>query len=154
MTRTRAAGASLRDALHRRDRQVLLLALAGVVATLIGVFAVWATADTYSLSGVEGPQNGWLALLFALVGAGIAPAVARGWWLGIAASLLVAAVVLTTVIDSQEVAGLDTGWGYWLTLAGGALIAAAGLLALAERVRAARAPGPRSSDPPDQASRP
>lgn len=117
-----------------RDRRLLLLALGGVVATLVGVFSTWASGDAHTLNGVQGPQNGWLAVIYALIGAAAVRAVSRRSWLGIIATLLVSAVVLVTVVDNQGVPGFGNGWGFWMTLTGGALLAAAGLIALGWRL--------------------
>ena len=36
-----------------------------IVAVLIGVFCTWLASDHLTLSGIEGPNNGWLCVLLA-----------------------------------------------------------------------------------------
>jgi len=110
-----------------------------ILLAIVGVFGTWRTAGPVSLSGVDGPHNGWLVIIFALIAlAGVGPA-ARGSWLGIVTVVGCAAVMLGTpiqdLLDQNSVVGGHAGWGLWLTVAAAVLLGGGALYAAAERVR-------------------
>lgn len=110
-----------------------------VLLAIVGVFGTWRTAGPVSLSGVDGPHNGWLVIVFALIAlVGAGPA-GRGSWLGIVTVVGCAAVVVATpiqdLLDQNELVGGRSGWGLWLTVAAGAALGSAALYAAVDRVR-------------------
>ena len=60
-------------------QRVSLIAAGGVVAALVGVFSTWANNGPVSLNGTQGPNNGWLVVIFAFVALGGVRALSRGW---------------------------------------------------------------------------
>jgi len=141
------AGRSTRDIAieFARAHGLLTLALVAVGVTLVGVFSTWTSGDAGSLNGVQGPQNGWFAIVYALLGAGVAHALARRSWPGILATLVAALVILITVVGNRGIPEFSNGWGYWLTFIGGSLLAIAGVTALVWRLREREDPLFRSS---------
>jgi hypothetical protein len=112
---------------------------AATVAVLIGAFGTWRTAGPVSLDGLEGPHDGWLAVLFALVALVGAGSLGRRRLPGTALVLgCGAAVVYFTVrnlVDDGAVFGGSAGWGIWLTIVAGGALVTAPVVAVARRVR-------------------
>ena len=127
-------------AAHPSARDVLLLGSCGLALAVVGVFGPWATTGQVSLSGVQGPNNGWLVVVFAPIGAAGLKAAARGSWLGVATVLGCAGVVLSTALQNAfqnaDALDADAGWGLWVTVAAAAVAAAAAILCGVGRVRA------------------
>ena len=95
------------------------------------MFGTWRSAGPTSLSGLEGPHDGWLVILFALIALAGMRSLARGGRLG---SILVfgcaAAMVYFTVrnlLDDRDVLGGSSGWGIWLTIVAAVVLAAISL---------------------------
>jgi cardiolipin synthase len=109
------------------------------VLAVAGVFGTWRDAGPVSLDGFQGPNNGWLVIIFALIALAGARATAGGSWLGIVTVLGGAAVMLFTplenVVDDNAVLGGSSGWGAWLTIVASAVLAGAALAAAAQRLR-------------------
>ena len=120
-------------------RPVAWICRAAIVVAIVGVFGSWRNAGPVSLDGVEGPHNGWLVIIFALVALVGVGALSRGSWLGIVTVLGSAAVVFSTavhdVVEDDDVIGGSAGWGVWLTIAASVLLAASAILAAVSRVR-------------------
>ena len=120
-------------------QRVSLIAAGGVIAALVGVFSTWASSGPVSLNGTQGPNNGWLVVIFAFVALGGVRALSRGSWLGVAAVLGAAVVILWTAVegflDNRDVLGGSTGWGLWLTIVAALTLAAAALVVAVRRVR-------------------
>ncbi len=118
----------------------LLLGSCGLALAVTGVFGPWATNGPVSLSGVQGPNNGWLIVVFAAIGAAGLKAASRGSWLGVAAVLGCSGVVVWTALrnafQNADVIDADSGWGLWVTVAAAALVAGAAVLGGVERARA------------------
>ena len=121
-----------------RDRE-LLLGSCGLALAVLGVFGPWATTGPVSLSGVQGPNNGWLVVVFAAIGAAGLKAASRGAWLGVAAVLGCSGVILWTAVanafQNADVTDADVGWGVWVTVTAAALAAGAAILGGVGRVR-------------------
>ena len=115
------------------------IATGAVVAALVGVFSTWTSNGPVSLNGIQGPNNGWLVVIFAFVALGGVRALSRGSWLGVTAVLGAAVVILWTAVegllDNRDVLGGSTGWGLWLTILAGLTLAAAALLVAVGRVQ-------------------
>jgi hypothetical protein len=110
-----------------------LLAIAGVLGT-------WRNAGVVSLDGLEGPHNGWLVIIFALISLAGVGALTRGSWLGIVTVLGCAAVMLVTavrnVVSDGDVLHGSSGWGVWLTIGASVVLAGCAVLAAVQRVSA------------------
>ncbi|MCP5028698.1 MAG: hypothetical protein GY929_20685 [Actinomycetia bacterium] len=91
-------------------------------ATLAGSFSTWSRGAGISLSGVEASQNGWIAIMFALVALVGRRSLHRQSFAGILTVAGGSFVVLFQVLGNRTVPGLTAGWGWWLALAGGALV--------------------------------
>lgn len=105
-----------------RDRRIRRTALIGAAVTIFGVFSTWASGSGVTLNGVEGPHNGWIAVLAALVAAGVAHPLARGSGPAIVAAGLAASRVLTIVIGTSGAPDLGRAWGWWVSLIGGLVL--------------------------------
>jgi len=120
-----------------------------ILVAIVGAFGTWRTAGPVSLSGVDGPHNGWLVIIFALIALAGVSATARGSWLGIVTVVGCAAVMLVTpiqdLLDQNDLVGGSAGWGLWLTVAAAAVLGGAALYCLVRgRMRACPRPSPRS----------
>jgi cardiolipin synthase len=134
-----AATNALTKARTYRDRRVAVTCGAAITLAIAGVFGTWRNAGPVSVDGFEGPHNGWLVIIFALIAlAGVAP-LSRGSWLGFVTVLGSACVMLFTavenIVDDGEVLGGSSGWGAWLTVAASAVLTGAALFVAVQRVR-------------------
>jgi CDP-diglyceride synthetase len=123
------------------------LAGAAILLAIAGVFGTWRSAGAVSLDGFEGPQNGWLVVIFGLIALAGLRSLGRGGWLGIVLVLICAAAMLVAPAQSlaDDTLGGGSGWGVWLTIVASAALAAVALGAAAERVRGSTPDGPRTS---------
>ena len=100
---------------------------------IVGVFGPWRNAGPVSLDGFEGPHNGWLVIIFALIALIGAGPLARGSWLGIVTVLGCAGVMIFTgvanLVDDGDVLGGSSGWGIWLTMAASTVLGGVGVVA-------------------------
>ena len=82
---------------------------------MIGVFGTWRSAGPVSLDGVEGPHDGWLLIIFALIALAGVRSLSRHGWLGIVTVLGAACAMLYTAIgnllDDRAVLGGKCGLG-------------------------------------------
>jgi hypothetical protein len=121
------------------DRRLASVCWAATALAIAGVFGTWRNAGAVSLDGFEGPHNGWLVIIFALVGVAGIGALARGSWLGIVTVLGSAAVMIFAavhdVVNDNAVIGGSSGWGIWLTVAASAVLAGCAAVAAVRRVR-------------------
>jgi hypothetical protein len=121
------------------DRRIDAICLTAILLAIVGVFGTWRSAGAVSLDGVQGPHNGWLVIIFALVALAGIGALSRGSWFGVVTVLGSAAVMIFTavesVVDDGAVLGGSSGWGVWLTIAAAAVLAGAALVVAAGRIR-------------------
>lgn len=116
-----------------------------VVLAIAGVFGTWRNAGPVSLDGVEGPHNGWLVVIFALIAlVGIGP-LSRGSWLGgitvLGCGAVMASTAIEALVDDSDVLGGSSGWGVWLTLAMSLALCGAAVAGVAlPRLRAGSTP--------------
>jgi hypothetical protein len=100
-----------------------------ILLAIAGVFGTWRNSGPVSLSGFDGPHNGWLAVIFALLALAGAGAAGRGGWIGVILVVGCSAVIFYTaldnLIDDGDVLGGSSGWGIWLTIVAAALLAIA-----------------------------
>ena len=102
-----------------------------LVAAIVGVFGTWRSAGAVSLNGLAGPHDGWLVIFFAAIAfAGVA-SLGRGGRLGLVLVLGCAVAILyfavRNLVDDGQVVGGSSGWGIWLTIAAGVLVACTAL---------------------------
>jgi hypothetical protein len=91
-----------------------------------------------SLDGVEGPHDGWLVIIFALIGLAGVRSLSRHSWLGIVTVLGAACAMLYTAVgnllDDRAVFGGNAGWGLWLSIGASVVLAGCGLWAVFGRL--------------------
>ena len=130
-------------------RRTAIVCYAAILLAIAGVFGTWRSAGPVSLDGFEGPHNGWLVIIFALIALAGVGSLSRGGWLGIVTVLGGAAVMIFTavqdVVDDGDVLGGSSGWGVWLTIAASAVLAGVAVYSAVERVRGSMRAGPRTS---------
>jgi hypothetical protein len=116
-----------------------LICRASIVLAVVGAFGPWRNAGTVSLDGFEGPHDGWLMIIFALIALAGVRSLSRQGWLGIVTVLGAACAMLYTAIsdllDDRSVFGGSAGWGLWLCIGASVAIAACALWAAVGRLR-------------------
>jgi hypothetical protein len=131
------------------DRRLALACHGSIALAIVGVFGTWRNAGPVSLDGFEGPHNGWLVIVFALIALAGVRSLSRAGWLGIVTVLGSAAVIIFTtvenVLDDNDVLGGSPGWGVWLAIAAAAVLAAASIYAAVERIRGSTRADPTTS---------
>jgi hypothetical protein len=114
-----------------------------VAATVVGAFGPWRNSGSVSLDGFQGPHDGWLAILFAVIALAGIRSLARAGWPGIVLVLVCGAAVVyfpvRNLVDDNGTFGGGSGWGLWLTIAAGGVLVAASVLAASGRLRRERA---------------
>jgi hypothetical protein len=123
---------------HRRR----ILGLGAVAAVLVGVFSTWTKAGGITLNGTQGPNDGWLVVVVALLALGWLGMMEGLSWtgaVGVAGVLGAALVICWTAIadwrDNREVLDASVGWGLLLVVAGGAALAVTAVLRGLELLR-------------------
>lgn len=123
-------------------RVLTLTAALAVLAALVGVFSTWFATDAGTLNGVQGPDNGWAAVIFGLIALAGVRASARGSWLGVVTLLGCAAVMLWAAFgnlaENDDVLAAGSRWGLWLTVAAALAVVAISLLGAVRRRRLGR----------------
>jgi hypothetical protein len=80
-----------------------------------------------SLDGVQGPHDGWLLVIFALIALAGVQSLSRHGWLGIVTVLGAACAMLYTAVgnllDDRVVFGGNAGWGLWLSIGASVILA-------------------------------
>ena len=131
------------------DRRIALVCHGTIVVAIVGVFGTWRSAGAVSLDGFDGPHNGWLVIIFALIALAGIRSVARRGWLGIVLVIGCAAAMLVagaqSVVDDGDVLGGSSGWGVWLTIAASAALAGVTVYAAVMRIRGSTRADPRTS---------
>jgi hypothetical protein len=126
---------------HRRH----VLAWAAVGAVLVGVFSTWTQAGPTTLNGTQGPNDGWLVVIVAVLALGWLRMMERSSWtgaVGVAGVLGAALVICWTAVedwlDNRATLGAAVGWGLLLVLAAGSALAVTAALRGLELLRASR----------------
>jgi hypothetical protein len=113
-----------------------------VVAVLVGVFVAWIADGPIRLDGTEGPNNGWLCVILAVLALWWIRLLERGSWVGVAgvvgSGLVIGWTALENWLDARAVLGASPSAGLVLVVAAGAVLAAAGILRSVELVRELR----------------
>ena len=112
-----------------------------VAAVLVGVFVTWIVDGPVRLDGIQGPNNGWLAAIMALLALPWLRMLERGSWIGaigvLGAGLVIGWTALENWLDARATIGASVGLGLLLVLAGSAVLTAAGVAQGAELARRA-----------------
>ena len=135
--RARGALASGRSALYSVTVRV------AIVAVVVGVFCTWLAQGHVTLSGIEGPNNGWLCVLLAAPAFLWARSIERGSWVGVVGVLGCAFVIAWTAtenwLDASRVLNAGVSHGLLLVLAACTVVAA---VAVVHAVALVRDPAP------------
>ncbi len=95
---------------------------------MVGVFLPWTHDGPVRLDGTQGPNNGWLVVIVALLALAWVRPMARGSWVGVAgvlgAALVIAATALENWLDGRRVLEGTVGFGLLLVIAAGVVLAA------------------------------
>ncbi|MFW2336591.1 phospholipase D-like domain-containing protein [Ilumatobacter sp.] len=121
------------ESISPMSRVAARLLLGGCALAVVGVFTRWTSGDGVTLNGIQGPHNGWIVIVYLVVGVAVARAVGRGSRTAALTAVLVAVVVIVTVLTTSSVPGFGTAWGYWLTFLGGVVVVVAAGTAFAAR---------------------
>ncbi len=101
------------------------MAIGGAV---VGVLWTWTSDGPVRLDGTQGPNNGWLVLIFAAFAVGWTRSMLRGSWLGVAgvlgSSIVMGSTAVESWLDSRDVFGASASFGLLLVV--GASVALAG----------------------------
>lgn len=111
---------------------------------VVGVFGTWRSSGAVSLDGFQGPNNGWLVIVFGLIALAGVGAAARGSWIGIVLVVGCSAAMtygaVRSLVDDGSVIGGSSGWGIWLTMVASVALPVCAVLGAVQRYRpAARA---------------
>jgi hypothetical protein len=103
--------------------------LLAVVAVLVGVFVTWVADGPIQLDGAQGPNNGWLAAIMALLALPWLRMLERGSWVGVVgvlgSGLVIGWTALENWLDARATIGASVGFGLLLVLAGSVILIAA-----------------------------
>lgn len=134
-----------------RDVRLALICRASIVLAVVGVFGTWRSAAPVSLNGFEGPHDGWLVIIFALIALAGVRSLSRHGWLGIVTVLGAGGAMLYTAVgdllDDRSVFGGSAGWGLWLCIGASTVIACCALWSAVGRLRRPLAPEVRAPAP-------
>jgi hypothetical protein len=114
--------------------------------SVIGIFLPWASGNAVRLDGTEGPNNGWLVLIVAVLALGWVRSMARGSWIGVlgilGAGIVIGWTAIENWLDNRQV--LDAGISYGLLIVVAASVVLVGTAVNAGRAsRRRRATAPR-----------
>lgn len=133
---------AVRDVLRDRTPLVARLALAAIV---VGALLTWTVDGPVRLSGIEGPNDGWLVLLLALFALGWTRWLARPAWTGIIGVLGASLVIFWTAIsawrDNHDVVGASPGVGVLVVITGSIVLGACAVLTAVRLVQIASETG-------------
>ena len=98
---------------------------------LFGVFVTWLADGSIQLDGTQGPNNGWLAVVLALLALPWLRMLERGSWVGgvaiLGAGVVIGWTALENWLDARATIGASVGLGLLLVLAGSVVLTAAAL---------------------------
>jgi hypothetical protein len=125
-----------------------------VVAVLVGVFMTWLADGPVRADGTQGSNNGWLAVIVALLAVVWLRWLERGSWIGVVgvlgSGLVIAWTALENWLDARAL-GASVRVGLLLVLAAGAVLTAVAVVRGVELARAElthRSALPPASRPP------
>lgn len=112
-----------------------------VAAVLVGVFVTWIADGPVRLDGTQGPNNGWLAAIMAVLALPWLRMLERGSWIGaigvLGAGLVIGWTALENWLDARATIGASVGLGLLLVLAGSVVLTAAACAQGSELARSA-----------------
>ena len=98
-----------------------LVALIAVATATVGVFVTWTSDGPVRLDGTQGPNNGWLVLIVALLALAWIRPMARGSWTGVigvlGASVVMAWTAIENWLDNRQVIDATVSYGLLIVLA-------------------------------------
>jgi hypothetical protein len=116
-----------------------VVAWIAIAVAAVGVFSTWTKDGPTTLSGIEGPNDGWLVLILAALALVWSRPLARGSWIGIigvlGASLVMCWTALEDWLDRRDVFGASLGHGLVLVLAASATLAGLAVWTAVHRLR-------------------
>ena len=116
----------------RREATWRLACRVAVAAVLVGVFVTWVADGPVRLDGTQGPNNGWLAAIVAVLALLWLPPLERGSWIGVIGVLGAGAVIAWTALenwlDARSTLGASAAPGLVLVVAGSAVLVSAALV--------------------------
>jgi hypothetical protein len=103
-----------------------------VAAVLVGVLVTWLADGPVRLDGTQGPNNGWLALILALLALPWLRMLERDSWVGVVgvlgAGLVIGWTALENWLDARATLGASVGLGVILVLGGSVVLTAVSLV--------------------------
>ena len=112
---------------------------------MVGVFCTWTRTDAATLNGTEGPNDGWLVVIFAVLALGWTRMTRRESWAGaigvlglLGAALVICWTAIESWIENRRVIEATVGYGLLLTVGAGALLGVAAALRGAGLLRSRR----------------
>jgi divalent metal cation (Fe/Co/Zn/Cd) transporter len=110
-----------------------------ILCAVAGVFLTWTSDGPVRLDGTQGPNNGWLVVIVALLALAWVRPLARGSWIGVAGVLGAAVVIGWTAIenwlDGRRVSDGMVGIGLLLVIAASVVLAATATASVSRDVR-------------------
>jgi cardiolipin synthase len=119
---------------------VLFAAPRVAIAVVVGgTFCTWLVADDLTLSGIEGPNNGWLCVLLAGLVYRWVRKMERGSWMGVVGVFASALVIAWTAgknwLDARRVLDAGVAYGLLLVLAAAAVLGSTAIIRAASLLR-------------------
>jgi hypothetical protein len=112
-----------------------------VAAALVGVFTTWLADGSVRLDGAEGPNNGWLVVILALLALPWLRLLERGSWLGVigvlGSALVIGWTALENWLDGRATLGASARPGLILVMGASAVLAAAAVARAVDLAREA-----------------
>ena len=112
-----------------------------IALAVIGIFLPWSCAESVRLDGTEGPNNGWLVLIVAVLALGWVRSLARGSWVGVlgilGAGIVIGWTAIENWLDNRQVIDASASYGLLIVVAASVVlivVSAAG--SAARRLRA------------------
>jgi hypothetical protein len=112
---------------------------------VLGVFCTWTKIGPATLNGTEGPNDGWLVVIVAVLALGWArmmgrclPSGAIGALGALGAGLVICWTAIESWVDNKRVLDASVGYGLLLSLTGGAALALAAVLRCVYLLRSSR----------------
>jgi hypothetical protein len=116
-----------------------LVCVVAVATAALGVFLTWLGDGPVRVAGTQGSNNGWLALILALLALVWLRWLERGSWIGVVgmlgSGLVIGWTALENWLDARATFGASVGVGLLLVLAAGAVLATVAVVRGAELAR-------------------
>ena len=105
----------------------------------MGVFATWLADEPVRLDGTQGPNNGWLVAILAVLALPWLKLLERGSWIGVTgvlgSGLVIGWTALENWLDARATIGASMGFGLLLALAASVVLTAVAVAQGIELVR-------------------